>query len=339
MKLIPYNDLYIEIMPQCNAHCAWCDTGMRNIGILPQLYSSEPPAPMNPISFAHLIKNLLNNGIIAKNTRIYPYNFGESFKHKNLEMFIFAIEQMNFPYILSTNASVVPDLQGVTCFNNLKYLVFSMPGFSDTLYKRIHGFSFSRIKQNILRILDLFRRTGFSGIAQIAYHRYRFSDGELASAIRFAAKNNITEVKSNLAVPLSIEIATNFLENTLDSKLRARLEADCFTEKLTANALHRPEGFTCTSRRALTITHDCQLVQCSWTSDLLPGNRLGDVREMSLADVYHVREKALQPFCGRCIRSKADYFMTSWPERTIHNTLSVTAKSSNRQDFGRDYPA
>ncbi|MCS4454451.1 hypothetical protein JTT00_04835 [Clostridium botulinum] len=62
-------------------------------------------------------------------------------------------------FALSTNASKVILLDNNE-LKNLKYITFSMCGFSQKSYDKIHGFNFEQIKRNISEILDNFKKMG-----------------------------------------------------------------------------------------------------------------------------------------------------------------------------------
>ncbi|GBF34170.1 hypothetical protein DCCM_3282 [Desulfocucumis palustris] len=45
----------------------------------------------------------------------------------------------------------------------MRFIIFSMPGFSQESYDKIHGFNFEKIKDNIIKMSRNFRENGFTG--------------------------------------------------------------------------------------------------------------------------------------------------------------------------------
>ena len=66
-------------------------------------------------------------------------------------------------------------------------ILISMPGFSQASQDRIHGFSFERVKSNILRLREMFHNIPFD----MSYHIYQFNLDEIEAARQFCIQNGI----------------------------------------------------------------------------------------------------------------------------------------------------
>lgn len=325
--------VYIETVSCCNARCPWCDTGMRKNGTLPAL--STPTKPfMDPQYFLTLLAHLRSSGMITQETVVYPYNYGEPFLHPKFELLLRALEGIRQPYGLSTNGSIVPKLTGETRLEHLQSVTFSMPGFSQKSYDAVHGFALNTIKRNITATLRRFRQAGFRGKAEIAFHEYTFNAHEKDDAAQFAFHNGML-IRSNTAIPLSLEIVSQYLTETLNPSIaehmREYMDMDEFRQKLGT----RKENFTCEPKKCLLISSTGQLLRCSWVAENLPANMLGNIMDMTAEDVANLLAEK-HSFCTECINCEADYFMTGWPCRAIAAPPLIPGMSERKPFLTKD---
>lgn len=329
---MPYNDFeprnrcYIEVVRSCNAMCTWCDTGMRKRHILPQ-YNTNSKI-MDAVAFSKLLTCLIEKNVILKQTIVFPYNYGEPFLHPKFDLILHALEAFKLRYWLSTNGSIPLKLPKNTRLEHLEQLVFSMPGFSQASYDKIHQLDFEAVKQNIAGTLRQVRAAGFTGLAEISYHRYRFSEDELPLALAFAYENGM-RVRSNLASVLSVDIGCDFMEGKLNQDILARMREDINVAGHVEAASQKPDDFACSALQTLTITTDFNLCQCCWVHEEAPGNKLGDIRGMTWAEIKAARAEARNTFCARCRSCRADAFMAGWPETSIHQQEQAAPPAGN----------
>lgn len=69
---------------------------------------------------------------------------------------------------------------------NLIAVRFSMCGFSQQSYDRIHKFKFDRIRENIRAIVSRLRSSGYKEYIEIFFQVYQFNANELRECQRFA---------------------------------------------------------------------------------------------------------------------------------------------------------
>lgn len=90
---------------------------------------------------------MLSNDIINLNTNICLYNWGEPFLHPKFKEIIYYLSSLNLNIGLSTNASKPIYFEDSNALKNLRHMRFSMPGFSQESYDRMHSFDFEKIKK------------------------------------------------------------------------------------------------------------------------------------------------------------------------------------------------
>ena len=147
---------------------------------------------LTTVEFMKAIDYLLESNVISSDTQINLFNWGEPLLNPDIKRIIKVLNDRDLTYGLSTNGSVSLFFEEENILKNLKILIFSMPGFSQKSYDKIHGFQFEKVKNNIQCMLSNFRKHGFNGVATISYHIYQFNFGELSYAERFAFENQIS---------------------------------------------------------------------------------------------------------------------------------------------------
>ncbi len=175
---MPYANLFYELTNWCNGSCLWCPGS--------QTKKDHARKYVKSHDFNATLSDLLLRGLIDRKTVIHLFNFSEPFLHPDINSIIGVLNNLDLGYSFSTNGSIPIKLNKETDLKNLRSLIFSMPGFSQESYDRMHGFNFKKITANLIRILKYFRSLGFKGGSQIAYHVYQFNLHEVKHAKEFA---------------------------------------------------------------------------------------------------------------------------------------------------------
>ncbi|MEY2878669.1 MAG: hypothetical protein RLZZ15_1049, partial [Verrucomicrobiota bacterium] len=160
-----FKAVYFEIAGICNAKCAYCHSGV------------DRPARARFVDvevFRQSLTRLLAENVIPAGAVISLYNWGEPVLHPRLPALAGVINDLGLRYAMSTNASRVPAIDAAFVAR-LDHVIFSMPGFSQDAYDRIHGFKFTEILANMERIVNECRAHGFKGRFAISYHVYKFN--------------------------------------------------------------------------------------------------------------------------------------------------------------------
>ena len=178
-----YPEVYMDIGNKCNAMCKYCLTGSANRQGLTQ---SVPAYFMTAQRFQELAEHMRGCGMITPDCIFRIYNWYEPMLNPHLPEIINYIDGTDFTLDMSTNAGVLPDFSRIKSCKSIVGLLFSMPGFSQESYDRIHRLNFETVKDNIRTIMREFRARGFEGDAYINYHLYQFNMHEVYDAQAFA---------------------------------------------------------------------------------------------------------------------------------------------------------
>lgn len=302
-----YKQVTFEISGKCNALCPWCYTGKKN------RQSTFQGEFITPSVFEKAINYMFDNKIIDKSSFIHLYNWGEPFLNPYFKDIISILNKYEIKYGLSTNASVLIDFTEEEVLRNLSYITFSMPGFSQKSYEKIHGFNFEKIKKNILTIVNNFRECGFKGEAQISYHVYQFNLDEVENAYKFACKNNMK------LYPVYAYIADhNMLKKYLKSEFNypeiKKASEELFLFYLDDKVNEKPDHYQCPQFQMLTIDEHCNIILCCSVGKECDDYSLGSLFNLSQSQIQEL--KLTREICNECDQLGINYL--------IHNTQRIT---------------
>lgn len=291
---LPFRNVYFEICGLCNARCFYCVTGNK---------ASRAPRGMVPVElFSAALQKLLQHGWIDPQKSVMNlFTWGEPFLHPKLDEIIGCCNDRGFRYVMSSNASVVPVVDEGFC-RNLAQLIFSMPGYSQASYDRIHGFRFETVRDNITRIVGEVRRYNPRVSFQLNFHLYRFNTHEVEAGEAFARQLGM-QFNPYYAYINSLNQFCGWIIGDLPAGESKRIEAELFTgvmrEGLAAGAALIPEGYRCPQLDYLTVDEFANVATCCGLPrdyrDYACGNLLLDDPEAIL------RAKVTRSACTRCV--------------------------------------
>ncbi|MBI5771731.1 MAG: hypothetical protein HZA93_28430 [Verrucomicrobia bacterium] len=299
-----YKAVYFEIAGICNAKCAYCHSGV------------DRPARARFVDvdvFRQALTRLLAEQVITKGAVISLYNWGEPVLHPRLPALAGVINELGLKYAISTNASRVPAIDRVFVAN-LDHVIFSMPGFSQEAYDRIHGFQFTEILGNIDRIVTQCREHGFTGRFAISYHVYKFNTAEIKPCERFADERGI-ELNPYFAILNNWWEINDYVTGKLSAERRQVAQRDLFTldeiDRIMAAA--PKQGYRCPQGDYLNIDELGNVVTCCQVARDHPDYACGHVVRGDLQAALH--RKLRQPVCGGCINSGLAYYLNTALQR------------------------
>ena len=296
-----YKRIYFDISGVCNAHCRYCVSGKDSIS------GSEHRKQGKFIdieTFSGAITHMLSKKIIAPDCEVILYSWGEPFLHKDLKMIIDILNRNELFYSLSTNASICISFNEEQ-ISRLKNITFSMPGFSQDSYDRIHGFKFDRIKNNISDMVLSLRSSRYTGPINLAYHIYKFNLHEISLAANFAKEVCINFVPS-LAYLNGYNMFRHFLTKAMKPNQIEVISTEVFTEHLGKMQRQRPTDYICPQFERLSIDESCNVLMCCGMEKTC-GDRglVGDLFKMDFNDIQE--RKRDMTICDECTSLAIDY--------------------------------
>lgn len=296
----------IDISGICNAKCKWCVTGRKNR----EQGSSHQTARFISISdFIKLYTHLYNNSIIEKGTNIALFSWGEPLLNKDCVKIIEYLSLQDQRYSLSTNASVIQLTEKNDAYKNCDSICFSMPGFSQKSYDRMHGFQIENITSNISKLLYNMRKHGFKGQASISYHVYKFNRDEMELAKQFAES---LDLEFNPYYPYfnGYSMTEEYLENRQSEIIKQEVEKDLYLEHVNSLIKQRPSDFRCYLESTISIDACTNLVLCCGSDEGTKDYFWGSIYNISsFAQMRQIRSKMSQSSsCQKCKKLGMDYW-------------------------------
>lgn len=264
--------------------------------------------------FQQICRHLRDIGLIYPSSEILLYDWGEPFLNPDFLKIVAFLAKEGQTFSLSTNASVVKLAEGKELYKTCKTVIFSMPGFSQASYDRIHGFSFAKIKENIRTLIKNMREQGFVGEGVLSYHVYQFNQGEVCQAEAFARSLGLTFAPI-YAYFASYGLTRQYLKGILPQALRSEAEKALYLSHVADLIGERPDGFRCQVADMLSLTAEGQVKLCCCSDDTAEHYLWGSVFALgSMDDWKQLRKEMLNcESCRECRTLGVDYWFFNNP--------------------------
>jgi MoaA/NifB/PqqE/SkfB family radical SAM enzyme len=174
--------IVIEITGTCNAKCYYCQVGQDNLNLVKSTKRLYFPVD----DFRETVRYLKAHGLLTEREMLSLYCWNEPLLHPDFSRIIEICKEEKCLTSFSTNASIRPRLSSNFDAGFIAIISFSMPGFSQASYDKIHQFDFEQIKSNIEWMVRSFRKHGFFGFFVIRFHVYQFNVHEIEPAEKWA---------------------------------------------------------------------------------------------------------------------------------------------------------
>lgn len=307
----------IDISGWCNAKCKWCVTGIKNRGKKKVLREYMPYE-----YFKKIYDYMLKIRLIHPFNEILLYNWGEPFLNPDYFKIIEFLNEKNQVYSLSTNASVLKlanEKINSNIYSTCKTVVFSMSGFSQNSYDKIHGFSIEKIKENIQLLITNMREKGFNGDGILSYHVYQFSKKELEEAKEFSIKLDLKfiPIYSYFA---GWSLMEKYLTNALSSTQLKEAKQDLFLFHVEELIKSRPDKYNCVLENMLSINCLGNIELCCHCDDKVGDYTWGSLFEVkNVNDWQKLRMKMMSSnTCKECRLLGIDYWIGNNPEYEVN---------------------
>lgn len=293
-----FRNVFLEISGTCNARCPYCLSGR---------YRTPGGGFIAVDVFQRVLERLTAARLVDRETVVGLYNWGEPFLHPRLGDLVAAAQRSGVRYSFSTNASVVPDIDAAFV-KGLALLIFSMPGFSQASYDRIHGFDFARVRGAIETIVRRARAAGYRREFRIHYHVYQFNLAEMEACATFARGLGV-DVHYHYAILNHWGHLWEYVDDTLPRPLLKELSQDLFSFRLRELAADTVASYRCPQYDTLAIDESANVLLCCQVPKekrYQAGNMLHD----EIGQILSGREHS--ETCRRCVeRGMARYLNTA----------------------------
>jgi MoaA/NifB/PqqE/SkfB family radical SAM enzyme len=297
----------IDISGSCNGMCPYCSTGRLNR----RQGSPVPGRHMTLHEFTSLLDDLTRRKILEPCSIIDLYNWHEPLMSPHFVAIAQYLSRSDFEYTVSTNASLARAFHEADDLRGLTALIFSMPGFSQDSYDRVHGLSFPSVLDNIKSMLSNFRMHGFKGEAKIAFHVYQFNIGEIKPAKAFAETLDLGFYPF-FAIPAELDTCIDYNLGRLPASMLDAFSRDLMLFYIKDLLRQRPADYVCNQSRFLAVDEFGMLLLgcCADSHSRYAAETyvLGDIRKMSLDEIKLSKERAKSSeTCRLCQESRSDY--------------------------------
>ena len=301
---VPFKTLLYDISGRCNAKCPYC------------VASREPSHAkayfVKADEFERTLDWLLARGLIDRSTEVTPYITGEPTLNPELGKIAEIVAEKKMYYVLSSNASTVLALPPRS-LAGLRAVTFSMPGFSQESYDRIHGFRFDRIIQNITQSMAHLEESARAigcppPPVYCSFHLYQFNIHEIRDAARFCRRLGLIFQPSE-AYFASVPDAIAYLRQELPKDLIYRTSRELMLHSLDGQLAHWPTlDYQCPQWDKLNVDeHGNVLTCCAGFPKNHPDSIVGPLFDMPVEEL--LRRKRSMPICKACTSTGAAYWM------------------------------
>lgn len=296
-----YKQVFWDISGKCNSNCRYCCSGKRSLsGDAHRALAGF----LKPRDLEDALIFLMAKGVIDPDrTRIELYNWGEPFLHPDFEAMVKNVASNGFSFGLSTNVSVLKTIPP-DAVAKLAEIRFSMPGFSQESYDRMHGFKFDVICGNIRAINEQIRTISSDVRISLVFHLYEFNRFEINAAREFCAELKIDFIPI-FAYLNGFTMAKDFFAGVMSIEDRKIITNELMIDRLEAIRQNRLAGYQCPQSAILVLYEFCNVLLCCGTDRRVPGHVIGKLRDVDYEHLPSIRESAAA--CSVCSKLKIDY--------------------------------
>jgi len=296
-----FSKLTVEISNICNAKCKWCTTGMRN------REKSIPAKYMTKEEFSNVLNYCIENNIIRKNADVELYSWGEPFLNPDILDILDIIVANKMPINLSTNGSKIVILKKEH-IQNMKFLMFSLSGFSQGSYGKIHGLNLQVILSNIEKMVEPFRELNMLDKVEVNFHVYQFNIGEIGDCARFYESLGI-RFAPGYAYLADWNLCNEYLTGKMRLEDMKEVSKDIFFHYYDRLLEEMPRDYECPQNERLFINTCGGVIPCAYVTE---EESLGNLFEMTFDDIIH--KKSEYHRCKECLKSGEAYIIQQYTE-------------------------
>lgn len=288
---LPFDNIQIEISGKCNARCLYCVTGQQN------RQHKMTGTFIKPDNLKRAIEFLYKKKYIDVHTCIALFNYGEPLLHPALDKIVEIVESYGNPYELSTNGSVRLNRKIIEKMNHIKCIQFSMCGFSQQSYDRIHGFNFHQVKENITRMVGDFHYFHPQTECLMKLQVYAFNENEVQPMIEYSQKLGMTVIPLH-ALYANLQQQIDFITNYQKTQTIPD-ESDLLWYYLPDIFKDGVEEKSCLQHSSLVIDENLNVALCCMVTKQMNDYKICNLFELT---EHHLTERISSDLCKFCMR-------------------------------------
>lgn len=290
------SDFFIEISGKCSAKCPYCARQR-----FENRYSGNN---MSPGIFEKIIDHLFSLEILNSDnaSTIKLYNWGEPFLNPEINKILDILKKNKLFADVSSNFIIKPQIEN-DLLPVISGVTFSLSGFSQASYGKIHGASLAKVLDNFEGFYNNLCCYSPDTKICISWHRYLFNESEFWAAYRYFDRPGIRFLPT-VAYFNDLPEMLSFTKNNLPETRLKQAQSDLFLDHI-SQSLNRHKQQTkncrCFMWDQLVIDENGQLLLCCGMTSHDHEHVLGNILEMSSEDIFS--KKSLSPICPSCIAS------------------------------------
>jgi len=288
-----FRTVSFDIVGGCNAKCPFCVTARTTFGQRIQ-HISVP-------DFARSLDRLLDLNLVEqKKTTIMLFNWGEPMLHPKLNDIVQEAYRRKLRVGISTNGSKKTSFTGTT--SHFDTFIFSMPGWSQASYDKIHDLKFDRVVANIEASIKNLRETGYYGHIRVSFHVYKFNiKEELPRAREWCLKHGVV-LDAYSAYINDYEVMLKYRQGTLPAEEMAEINDRMFLDYVDDVVEARAKDWTCPQwDTKLTLNHRSEVLLCCVVPQGHDAYAIGSLFDLSREQI--LKGKTGNKECDTCIQS------------------------------------
>lgn len=287
--------IFIEISGKCNAKCPYC----AQFRLKKEHHFGEI---MSPILFEQIIDHLFKIGIINKNDPpiINLYNWGDPFINPNLNDILQILKKNNLKAGISSNFITIPYIDK-NILSVIDTITFSLSGFSQESYSKIHGASLNKVISNFEKIYEDIRKYSPKTRMMIYWHRYLFNENEFWEVHKKYNRPGISFGSVIAYLNDGIKMR-EFIKGELPKDYIRNAEKDVFLEHIKRSVYYhktKSKNYSCPQWETIVIDDSGQLLLCCCVTRYDSGCVFGNILDMSFEEILNKRIN--YSFCNECI--------------------------------------
>jgi MoaA/NifB/PqqE/SkfB family radical SAM enzyme len=290
--------ILIDIIGGCNAKCPFCVTGREDFG-----------KPINSIpvaEFGRTLDRLIALELVVPGwTSVGLHNWGEPILHPDLNGVVREINARDLYANISTNASKATRFTVPT--DRFTVVNFSVPGWSQESYDRIHGLRFDRVVANMEATVANMRATGYDKPFYLSFHVYQFNYVDEFKAARAWCDAHGVTFTPYYAYINDYRQAKAYLTGTMSAKDVTEVSQSLFLHFVKDLIAKQPSDWTCPQWKGqLTLNHKAEVLLCCSLPFDHPEAVLGSVFDLSREQILTGKVSAKE--CDNCLGCGLNYW-------------------------------